>query len=69
MAVGNNCYKFFLLAEELTGARHVTRAALHSKALALQHELPGSVRLWPIVDRMRCHRCGMRPVGMEVKPP
>jgi hypothetical protein len=43
------------------------RAALHIGALALQHELAGSVRLYQIIDRMRCQRCGARPAGIEVK--
>ena len=43
------------------------RAPLHIGALALQHELASTVRLYQVVERMGCHRCGRKPVGVEVK--
>ncbi|UZO94780.1 Hypothetical protein RMP42_05854 (plasmid) [Roseomonas mucosa] len=43
------------------------RAALHIGALALQHQLSGEVRLYRVIDRLRCHRCGSGPAGVEVK--
>jgi hypothetical protein len=43
------------------------RAALHIGALALQHELSPAMRLYRVIDRMRCSRCGAKPVGIEVK--
>jgi hypothetical protein len=43
------------------------RAALHIGALALQHELSLEMRLYRVIDRMRCSRCGAKPIGIEVK--
>lgn len=43
------------------------RAALHIGALALQYELSMEVRLYRVVGRMRCRRCGGRATGIEVR--
>ncbi|NOG73717.1 hypothetical protein [Roseicella sp. DB1501] len=41
-------------------------AALHIGALALQHQLAAQTRLYEVIDRLRCMKCGGKATTLGV---